>query len=575
MFVRTYQKKKILILGLGSLVILLGLFGRLVYLMVAKSDYYAQMAQNLHERERDIKAARGRILDRNGVPLADNVTVCTVSVIYSQMEDREAVIDMLCRELGLTEEYVRKRVEKYSSRERIKSNVSKETGDRIRAYDMPGVKIDEDYKRYYPYDSLASKVLGFTGSDNQGIIGLEVVYEQYLSGTPGKILTVTDAKGIELQREGERREEPVAGQDLTISLDINIQNYATQLASQAYDTKEADNVMILVMNPKNGEIYACVNWPEFDLNNPYELTDLWSTRLAGGNSQDNLNKMWRNGCINDTYEPGSTFKIITAAAGLEEGVVTPESTFNCPGFVMVEDRRIRCHKTAGHGSETFVKGTQNSCNPVFITVGLRLGVERYYHYFEQFGLKTKTGIDLPGESRTIVHAMDNMGPVELATMSFGQSFQITPVQLVTTVSSIINGGTRVTPHFAIKSEGTEETTVFEYPVTENIVSEETSATMREILESVVREGSGRNGQVEGYLVGGKTATSQTLPRGNGKYIASFIGFAPADDPQVIALAIITHPKGVYYGGQIAAPIVRQLFENILPYLEEKGYNQIQ
>lgn len=572
MFVRIYQKKKILFLGVGSLILLLGLFGRLMYLMIVKSDYYAQMAQELHERERDIKAARGRILDRNGIVLADNKTVCTISVIYSQMEDREAVIDMLCKELELTEEYVRKRVEKYSSRERIKSNVDKEIGDRIRAYDMPGVKVDEDYKRYYPYNLLASKVLGFTGSDNQGIIGLEVMYEDYLSGTPGKILTVTDAKGIELQREGERREEPVAGQDLTISLDLNIQNYAMQLASQAYDTKEAENVMILVMNPQNGEIYACVNWPEFDLNNPYELTDVWSTKLTGGNTQDNLNKMWRNGSINDTYEPGSTFKIITAAAGLEEGVVTPQDTFSCPGFIMVEDRRIRCHKTVGHGTETFVQGTQNSCNPVFITVGMRLGVEKYYSYFEQFGLKNKTGIDLPGESRTIVHQMENMGPVELATMSFGQSFQITPIQLLTTVSSIINGGNRVTPHLALKSEGAEGVTVFEYPVTEGIVSEETSATMRDILESVVSEGGGKNGRVEGYLVGGKTATSQTLPRGNGKYIASFIGFAPADDPEVIALAIITHPKGVYYGGQIAAPIVRQLFENILPYLEEKEYN---
>ena len=572
MFVRIYQKKKILFLGIGSLLLLIALFGRLVYLMVAKSDYYAQMAQELHERERDIKAARGRILDRNGIALADNKTVCTVSVIYSQMEDREAVISMLCEELGLTEEYVRKRVETYSARERIKSNVDKEVGDRIRAYDMPGVKVDEDYKRYYPYGMLASKVLGFTGSDNQGIIGLEVIYEEYLSGTPGKILTVTDAKGIELQKEGERREEPIAGEDLTISLDLNIQNYAMQLASQAYETKEADNVMILVMNPQNGEIYACVNWPEFDLNNPYELTDVWSTKLTGGNTQDNLNQMWRNGCINDTYEPGSTFKIITAAAGLEEGVVTPEDTFSCPGFIMVEDRRIRCHKTTGHGSETFVQGTQNSCNPVFITVGMRLGVEKYYSYFERFGLTTKTGIDLPGESRTIVHKMENMGPVELATMSFGQSFQITPIQLLTTVSSIINGGNRITPHLAIQSEGSDGITVFEYPVTEDIVSGETSATMREILESVVSEGGGKNGQVEGYLVGGKTATSQTLPRGNGKYIASFIGFAPADDPQVIALAIITHPKGVYYGGQIAAPIVRQLFENILPYLEEKGYN---
>ncbi len=572
MFVRIYQKKKILIFGAGGLLLLILLFGRLVYLMVAKSEYYAAMAQDLHERERDIKAARGRILDRNGVVLADNVTVCTISVIYTQMEDREAVIEVLCKELGLTEEYVRKRVEKYSSRERIKSNVPKEIGDRIRAYDMAGVKVDEDYKRYYPYGILASKVLGFTGSDNQGILGIEVSYDSYLSGTAGKILTVTDAKGIELQKEGERREEPIAGQDLTLSIDYNIQSYATQLASQAYETKEAENVMILVMNPKNGEIYACVNWPEFDLNAPYELTSVWSNKLSDGNTQENLNKMWRNGCINDTYEPGSTFKIITAAAGLEEGVVSPDDAFHCPGFIVVEDRKIRCHKTAGHGSETFVQATQNSCNPVFITVGLRLGIEKYYSYFEKFGLTTKTGVDLPGESRTIVHKMENMGLVELATMAFGQSFQITPIQLLTTVSSIINGGNRITPHFAVSAASEEETTYFTYPVEKEIVSETTSEMMRTILESVVSQGGGKNGQVEGYLVGGKTATSQTLPRGNGKYIASFIGFAPADDPNVIALAIITHPKGVYYGGQIAAPIVRQLFENILPYLEEKGYN---
>ena len=572
MFVRTHQKRKILVLGIGSIFLLAILFGRLLYLMVAKSDYYANLAQELHERERYIKAARGRILDRNGVLLADNVTVCTISVIHAQMVDKEAVIRALCEELNLSEEYVRKRVEKISSRERIKSNVPKKIGDRIRELDLPGVKVDEDYKRHYVYGTLASKVLGFTGSDNQGILGLEVVYEDYLAGVEGKILTVTDAKGVELQREGERRIEPIPGNDLTISLDYNIQEYATQLAAQAYATKEADGVSLLVMNPNNGEIYACVNWPEFDLNNPYELTDLWETKLTDGNTQDNLNKMWRNGCVNDTYEPGSTFKIITAAAGLEEGVVSSADSFHCPGFIMVEDRRIRCHKTTGHGSETFVEGTQNSCNPVFISVGLRLGVDNYYKYFEQFGLKNKTGVDVPGESRTIVHRVENVGPVELATMSFGQSFQITPIQLVTTVSSIINGGKRVTPHFGVKAEGKDGTKVFEYPVTEGIVSAETSATMRELLEGVVSNGSGKNAQVEGFLVGGKTATSQTLPRGNGKYIASFIGFAPADDPQVIALAIITHPKGIYYGGQIAAPIVRQLFENVLPYLQEKGYN---
>ncbi len=572
MFVRTYQKKKILFFAAASILILCALLGRLIYLMAAKGDYYAQMATDLQERERDIKALRGRILDRNGLVLADNETVCTVSVIYNQVEDPERVIEVLCEELELDEEYVRTRVEKYSSRERIMSNVPKETGDRIRAYDLAGVKVDEDYKRYYPYSTLASKVLGFTGSDNQGILGLEVVYDEYLSGEDGKILTVTDASGIEIQEEGERRIEPVAGDDLVITIDANIQSYAEQLALQAYEAKEAENVMILVMNPNNGEIYACVNVPEFDLNSPYELTELWAEKLEGGSTEENLNTMWRNGIISDSYEPGSTFKIITAAAALEEGVVSLDEAFYCPGYVTVDDRRIRCARTTGHGSETFVTALQNSCNPVFVQIGLRLGVETYYSYFESFGLSTKTGVDLPGESRTIVHEMEDMGNVELATMAFGQGFQITPIELLTTVSSIINGGYRITPHFAIKAVGEEAETVFEYPVAEGIVSEETSAIMRELLESVVSEGGGQNGQVEGYRVGGKTATSQTLPRGNGKYIASFIGFTPADDPQVIAICIITHPQGVYYGGQICAPVIRQLFENILPYLEEKDYN---
>ncbi len=572
MFVRTYQKKKILFFALASIFLLCALLGRLIYLMAVEGDYYAQMATDLQERERDIKALRGRILDRNGVVLADNETVCTVSVIYNQVEDPERVIQVLCEELDLKEEYVRTRVEKYSSRERILSNVPKETGDRIRAYDLAGVKVDEDYKRYYPFSTLASKVLGFTDSDNQGILGLEVVYDEYLSGEDGKILTVTDASGIEIQEEGERRIEPVAGDDLVISIDTNIQNYAEQLALQAYETKEAENVMILVMNPNNGEIYACVNVPEFDLNAPYELTELWAQKLDGGNTEENLNTMWRNGVISDSYEPGSTFKIITAAAALEEDAVSLDESFYCPGYVTVDDRRIRCARTTGHGAETFVTALQNSCNPVFVQIGLRLGVETYYSYFQKFGLSTKTGVDLPGESRTIVHEMEDMGNVELATMAFGQGFQITPIQLLTTVSSIINGGYRITPHFAIKAVGEEEETVFEYPVTEGIVSEETSAVMRELLESVVSEGGGKNGQVEGYRVGGKTATSQTLPRGNGKYIASFIGFAPADDPQVIAICIITHPQGTYYGGQICAPVIRQLFENILPYLEEKRYN---
>ena len=478
--------------------------------------------------------------------------------------------------MELTREFGEKRVKKYSSMERIKSNVEKETGDRIREYDMAGVKVDEDYKRYYPYDTLASKVLGFTGGDNQGILGLEVKYEEYLKGVPGQILTMTDAKGVEVERAGERRLERIAGKDLYISLDRNIQAYSEQLARQAMATKEADGVSIIAMNPQNGEIYAMVNVPEFNLNDPFLLPEGIETEgLTEQQKQDVLNGIWRNGCINDTYEPGSTFKIITAAAGLEEGVVTPSSSFSCPGFIIVDDRKIRCHKTTGHGAEDFVHATMNSCNPVFITVGLRLGVDKYYQYFEQLGLKQKTGIDLPGEAATIMHKKENMGNVELATVSFGQSFQITPIQLLTTAASIINGGNRITPHFGVKvvdsGDGTE--TILEYPVQTGIVSAETSALMREILEKVVSEGGGKNGQVEGYRIGGKTATSQTLPRGSGKYISSFVGFAPADDPQIIAIAIIRHPKGVYYGGQIAAPVIRQLFENILPYLGIKEYNQ--
>ena len=570
------HRKKITITFFLFVLMFLVVLARLVYLMVWRSDYYSQKATQLHERERNIKAARGRILDRNGTVLADNKTVCTVSVIYNQIEEPEAVIEMLSRELELSREFVEKRVKKYSSMERIKSNVEKETGDRIREYDMAGVKVDEDYKRYYPYDTLASKVLGFTGGDNQGILGLEVKYEEYLKGVPGQILTMTDAKGVEVEREGERRLEPIAGKDLYISLDRNIQAYSEQLARQAMATKEADGVSIIAMNPQNGEIYAMVNVPEFNLNDPFLLPEGIETEgLTEQQKQDVLNGIWRNGCINDTYEPGSTFKIITAAAGLEEGVVTPSSSFSCPGFIIVDDRKIRCHKTTGHGAEDFVHATMNSCNPVFITVGLRLGVDKYYQYFEQLGLKQKTGIDLPGEAATIMHKKENMGNVELATVSFGQSFQITPIQLLTTAASIINGGNRITPHFGVKvvdsGDGTE--TIMEYPVQTGIVSAETSALMREILEKVVSEGGGKNGQVEGYRIGGKTATSQTLPRGSGKYISSFVGFAPADDPQIIAIAIIRHPKGVYYGGQIAAPVIRQLFENILPYLGIKEYNQ--
>lgn len=579
---KTYIRKKIVTVFFLCAGMLVLLFVRLLYLMVFESEHYSRLATQLHERERNIKAARGRIIDKNGTIIADNKTVCTVSVIHNQIEDKEKVIDILCSELNLSKEYVTKRVEKYSSIERIKSNVDKEIGDRIREYNLDGVKVDEDYKRYYPYDSLASKVLGFTGADNQGIIGLEVVYEDYLQGTEGTILTVTDAKGVELTNAGESRIEPIAGNDLHLSIDMNVQSYATQLAYQAMETKQADSVSILVMNPKNGEMLAMVNVPEFDLNNPYILPDtmlidkVWQSTegFSKEQKQELLNLMWRNGCINDTYEPGSTFKIITAAAGLEKGVVTPEDSFSCPGFVMVEDRKIRCHKAGGHGGENFVQATMNSCNPVFVTVGLRIGAESYYNYFEQFGLLDKTGIDLPGEAGTIMHKLDNIGEVELATISFGQSFQITPIQLMATVSAIINGGNRVTPHFGVKvtDEKGELVEEFAYKVKQDIISLETSETMKMMLEKVVSEGGGINGRIEGYRIGGKTATSQTLPRGTGRYISSFIGFAPADNPEVIALAIINNPQGVYYGGQIAAPIVRQLFENILPYLGIMDYN---
>ena len=570
---KTFNRQKIVTVFFACLFIFLLLLGRLTWLMVADSVYYTEKARELHERERSIKAARGRILDAGGKVIADNKTVCTISVIHSQITDPEKVIEVLSRELELSADFVRKRVEKYSSIERIKSNVDKELGDRIREYDLDGVKVDEDYKRYYPYGKLASKVLGFTGGDNQGIIGLEVKYEDYLKGTDGTILTVTDAGGVEIEEAGENRVEPVDGNDLYISLDMNIQSYADQLARQVMETKEADRVSILVMNPKNGEILAMADVPEFDLNNPYEIGEEYGS-VSEEKKQEILNGIWRNGCINDTYEPGSTFKVITAAAGLEEGAVTVEDTFFCPGYIMVEDRRIRCHKTTGHGSETFVDGIKNSCNPVFITVGLRIGVDRYYHYFKQFGLLQKTGIDLPGEAGTIMHKKEDMKAVELATVSFGQSFQITPIQLAATVSSIVNGGNRITPHFGVCSMNKDKTQIknFSYPVTEHIVSEETSATMRMILEQVVESGSGKNGYVEGARVGGKTATSQTLPRGSGRYIASFLGFAPADDPEVLALAIIHNPQGVYYGGQIAAPVVRHLFENILPYLGKMDYN---
>ena len=555
-----------MVLVFSASLLLLTLLGvRLGKLMLADSGYYAKLAEDLHERERPIKAARGRILDRNGEVLADNHTVCTISVIHSQITDSERVVEVLTKELGLDKETVQKKVGKISSMEWIQKNVEKEVGDRIRSYGLAGVKVDEDYRRYYPYGSMASKVLGFTGGDNQGIIGLEVEYESILEGISGQILALTDARGIELTGVGESRRDPVAGKDLVISLDYNIQQYAEQAARQVMEKKQADSVSILIMNPKNGELYAMTNMPEFDLNEPFTLLP----EYAGiAETQDALNQMWRNGCINDTYEPGSTFKIITASAGLEEGVVTLNDTFSCPGYRIVEDRRIRCHKVGGHGAETFLQAAQNSCNPVFIDVGLRLGVDRYFSYFRQFGLSEKTGIDLPGEAATIMHKKENVGQVELATISFGQSFQITPVQLIATVSSLINGGTRVTPHFGLQARDASGalTQIFSCPEGERIVSEQTSATLRNVLEQVVDGGSGKNAYIEGYRIGGKTATSETLPRSANRYISSFIGFAPADDPQVIVLCVINNPQGLYYGGLIAAPVVKGIFENILPYL---------
>lgn len=545
------------------LLVLTFLVGRLVYLMIFCSEYYGKKAEDLHERERNIKAARGEIVDCNGVVLAENKTVCTISVIHSQIKEPEKVIAMLVKELEMDEETIRKRVEKVSSIEKIKTNVPKETGDAIRAHGLAGVKIDEDYKRYYPYDTLASKVLGFTGGDNQGIIGLEVRYDKYLQGKNGKILTLTDARGIEIENAGERRQDPIDGNDLHISLDYNIQKYAEQAAKKAMEEHGAQSVSVLMMNPQNGEILAMVNVPEFNLNEPFSIDGVTQT------NQDKLNLMWRNGCINDTYEPGSTFKIITTAAAFEEGVVSLKDQFSCPGYKIVEDRKIRCHKVGGHGAEDFAQGIMNSCNPVFIELGLRLGSEKYYSYFKQFGLLQKTNVDLPGEAATIMHNPKNIGQVELATISFGQSFQITPVQLATTVSSIINGGNRVTPHFGVyvTDEKGKKVKTFEYETTEGIVSEKTSETVRMLLEKVVSEGTGKNAAIKGFSIGGKTATSQTLPRSANKYIASFLGFAPADDPKVLGLVIINDPKGVYYGGTIAAPVMKEIFENVLPYLE--------
>ena len=566
---KTFHKKKILVVFLAAFILILYLIGRLVYLMVFDAEYYQQKAEDLHERERDIKAARGEIIDRNGTVLATNRTVCTISVIHSQIENPEKVIEKLSEFLEMDADQVRKKVEKISSIERIQSNVDKRTGDKIRNLGLAGVKVDEDFKRYYPYNELASKVLGFTGGDNQGIVGLEVKYEKYLKGINGKILTTTDARGIELDGVAEDRLEPEAGNTLRISLDYTMQKYALQMAEKVRTEKQADKVGIILMNPQNGEIYAMVNVPEFDLNQPFMLNnEETGENLTDEQRQDALNQMWRNGCINDTYEPGSTFKIITASAGLEEGAVHLTDQFSCPGYKVVEDRRIRCHKVGGHGAENFLQGIQNSCNPVFIEVGLRIGVDRFFDYFRQFGLMDLTGVDIPGEAGTIMHKKENVGQVELATISFGQSFQITPIQLATTVSALVNGGRRVTPHFGMEvlsAEGKKVKT-FRYNAKKHIVSEKTSQTMRELLESVVAEGSGKNAYVEGYRIGGKTATSQTLPRSANKYISSFVGFAPADDPQILGMCVIYNPQGVYYGGTIAAPVIGKIFENILPYL---------
>lgn len=568
---RTYHKKKTVLVFAVCIFLLAGLMGRMVYLMIIQSDYYAKKAEQLHERERDIKAARGRILDCKGEILADNKAVCTISVIHSQIKEPEKVVEMLHKELGISVEEAQKRVRTVSAIERVKTNVDKKTGDKIRSYGLDGVKVDEDFKRSYPFDELASKVLGFTGGDNQGIIGLEVMYEDVLKGINGKILTTTDARGIELSELGESRVEPVPGYDLHLSLDKNIQMYAQQAAEKVMEQKQADAVSILLLNPQNGEIYANANVPEFNLNEPFWLnTD--TTGMTEKEKQDACNQMWRNLTINDTYEPGSTFKIITMAAGLSQGVVHPDDQFSCPGFKVVEDRRIHCHKRTGHGAENFVQGAMNSCNPVFIEVGLRLGVDNYYRYFQQFGLMKKTGIDLPGEAATIMHKKENIGEVELATISFGQSFQITPIQLATTVSSIINGGRRITPHFGVKVTDEEGNLVKElkYKEEPGIVSKEVSKEVCQILEKVVSEGSGKNAAIEGRSIGGKTATSQTLPRSANRYISSFLGFTPAENPKVLGICVIHNPQGIYYGGTIAAPVIKEIFENILPYMGIEG-----
>ena len=567
--VKTYHRKKLLVSITCVILALLLISIRLLYVCVFQSSYYLEKAQKLHERERDIKALRGEILDRNGVVLASNKTVCTVSVIHNQITQPQEVIQMLVKELDITEEAARKRVEKVSSIERVKTNVDKETGDRIREYNYSGVKVDEDYKRYYPYSKLCSKVLGFTGSDNQGILGLEAKYDAYLSGTPGQILTLTDAWGVEVKNGNEERDEPEKGSNLYTSIDINIQSYAQQLAQKTLEQKQAKSVSIIVMNPENGEILAMTNEPEYDLNNPYELNSDLLISSTGTSKMDLLNNMWRNFCINDTYEPGSIFKMVTATAALETGSVTLNDHFTCGGSAIVADRKIRCHKTTGHGTQTFTQTVMNSCNPAFIEWGRRVGTERFFEYMGKLGLLEKTGIDIAGEASTIIHKQENVGEVELATMSFGQSFQITPLQMLRAASAIINGGNLVTPHFAVKSVSEADGTAveFNYEIQSNAIEEKTSLMMKDILRQVVEEGGGKKAYLEGFSIGGKTATSQKLPRGSGKYISSFIGFSPVDNAKVIAMCLIDEPQGIYYGGTIAAPVIRELFENILPYLE--------
>lgn len=549
----TGHRKKTWVLFMMLILCMAGLMIRIGYIMIFESSYYEGKAKEIQERERIISGIRGDILDRNGNVIAVNETAYNISVIHNQISDEEKVIEVLSGELGIDEEKVRKRVEKVSSIEKIKNNVSKEMGEKILSYNLDGVKVDESSIRYYPNNELFSKVIGFAGSDGQGVVGLETVYDKLLAGTPGKILTTCDGRGVEVEGFEEKRIAPGKGKNLITTLDVNIQKVCMEKAKEAYEANRADGVSIIAMNPKNGEIYAMVDYPEYDLNDPFEGED--------------LNSMWRNSCVSDTYEPGSTFKIITASIALEENLVTLDEKFYCPGYIVVEDRRIRCHKTAGHGSESFVEGIQNSCNPVFIDLGLRIGSDRYYDYFKKFGLLDKTGIDLPGEAGTIMHEKDKIGQVELATIAFGQSFQITPVQLMTTVSSLINGGTRIVPHIGMaESENNGKTVKFEYENKEGICNEKTSETMRMLLESVVSEGSGKNAAVEGYKIGGKTATSQTFPRSDNIYIASFLGFYPADDPQIMYLVKINNPKDAYYGGTIAAPVAAELFKETIPYI---------